>query len=302
MTKFLLDSGDPVDYKEISAKAKDTQHPLWGATTNPTLISRKLSGKKVSFDDAFFKLQRKIVEEILQIVPGAVSAEVYSDPATHASEMIKQGQEIATWDNRIVVKLPTTLEGFKARTALRKQGICINNTLVFSQEQSFAILMHEKFMIQMYGKPKTTWPCFISPFIGRLDDIGQSGISMLEHSLQTMTTHFDSATCWMLEASVRNIEQVQAGIDLDCQLETIRTTVFRDWLNLSSEQQKGIDIKKYSESFAEIPYWAPSEKLLQTTSLDEFMNSITTGVLDISHPLTTKGIEKFVTDWSTIIE
>ena len=69
--------------------------------------------------------------------------EVYADEKTTAAEMIKQGQEISRWHKRVFVKLPTTVEGFKARTALRQANIPVNNTLVFSQEQVFAICLHE---------------------------------------------------------------------------------------------------------------------------------------------------------------
>ena len=135
--KFLLDSGDPNEYKEIEPLAKKHDSNLWGSTTNPTLIAKKLAGKKVSQQEAF-DLQKKLVMDILDLVPGAVSAEVFSDWATTGEEMAKQGRDIATWDKRVVVKLPTTKEGFIARTILRKEKIPVNNTLVFSQAQIYS--------------------------------------------------------------------------------------------------------------------------------------------------------------------
>lgn len=173
MTKLLLDSGDPKEYREIAKLAKDNNAEIWGATTNPTLIAKTLKDRKLTPKEAF-DLQKEIVMEILQIVPGAVSAEVYADATTKAEEMIEQGRDIATWDSRIYVKLPTTLEGFKARTALRAQNIPVNNTLVFSQEQIFAITLHEKIM-RATNKIDNPWPPFISPFVGRLDDGGENG-------------------------------------------------------------------------------------------------------------------------------
>src|SRR5690349_17207707 len=126
MTKFLLDSGDPAEYREIAQLAKEKGSELWGSTTNPSLIAKKLSGDKLTRQEAF-ALQKDLVMEILSIVPGAVSAEVYADTQTTARDMIEQGRDIASWHERIYVKLPTTLEGFKARTQLRKEGIAINN-------------------------------------------------------------------------------------------------------------------------------------------------------------------------------
>src|SRR5260221_9391683 len=100
-TKLLLDSGDPKEYKEASELLKSHGQELWGSTTNPSLIAKKLSdvpagsqGKKLTPKDAF-ALQKALVLEIVEIVPGAVSAEVYSDLVTSSEEMIEQGRDIA---------------------------------------------------------------------------------------------------------------------------------------------------------------------------------------------------------------
>ena len=84
MTKFLLDSGDPKEYAEITKLAQEQNTQIWGATTNPSLIAKNLTGKKITQDEAF-ELQNKIITEILKLVPGAVSAEVYADHTTTAS-------------------------------------------------------------------------------------------------------------------------------------------------------------------------------------------------------------------------
>jgi len=298
-TKFLLDSGDPNEYREIALLAKQKSSQLWGSTTNPSLIAKKLAGQKVSAQEAFSVLQKQIITEILGIVPGAVSGEVYASSQTLSDQMITQGKEIATWGDRVVVKLPTTIEGFKARTELRKLGICINNTLVFSQQQVFAITLHEKIMISLYGKPKSSWPCFISPFVGRLDDIGQDGLSMVSHSLNMVRKSFAPDTAWMLEASVRSVAHLKKGIDLGCELITAPANIFADWFALTPEQQSAIDTK--NSALTEIPNWSPTDELLQINSVESFMDAITTKKLDIAHDLTDKGIDKFVADWSQII-
>jgi transaldolase len=299
MTKFLLDSGDINEYKELQELAHKHNTEIWGATTNPSLIAKKLAGKKVSEEEAFSVLQKQIITEILTVVPGAVSAEVYAAPDTTAEQMIEQGKIIATWDPRVAVKLPTTLEGFKARTELRKLGICLNNTLVFSQEQVFAITLHEKIMIENYGKPKTTWPCFISPFVGRLDDLGQDGLSMVAHSVKTIRENFAPDTVWMLEASIRTLAHLKKGIELEVQSTTAPMKVYKEWLEMSDDQKNSI--QTINPNLTEIPYWQPSQELLQINSIDDFMGAIIDGTLNISHPLTDKGIEKFVADWSSII-
>ncbi len=299
MTKFILDSGDPKEYKEIAQLLKEKGSELWGSTTNPSLIAKTLTGKKVTQDEAFYTLQKQIIQEILTLVPGAVSAEVYASKTTTAPEMIAQGKEIATWDKRVVVKLPTTLEGFKARTELRKLGICINNTLVFSQQQAFAITLHEKIMRENFGLVKSSYPPFISPFVGRLDDIGQDGMSMIKHSIDIINKNYEPNTVWMLEASIRNVEHLKAGLDLNIDLVTVPAKVYVQWFALSDEQK--VAIKTTNPTLQEIPAWQPSDELLQIKTVDAFLDAITNGSLDITHPLTDKGVDRFVADWSAII-
>ena len=299
MTKFLLDSGDPQEYKQMKQLLAEKGSELWGSTTNPSLIAKKLTGQKVSFDDAFSKLQRQIIEEILTIVPGAVSGEVYASRETKSEQMVEQGRQIATWGERVVVKLPTTLEGFKARTELRKEGICINNTLVFSQQQVFAITLHEKLMIQEFGKPKSSWPSFISPFVGRLDDIGEYGMDMVAHSVVLVKKHFAPDTVWMLEASIRTAAHLKKGLELDVELETVPAKVLTEWFGKSPDEQS--TVSTVNEGLTPIPAWEPSDELLAIQTVDAFMAAIESGKLDITHPLTDKGIDRFVADWSAIL-
>lgn len=297
MTKFLLDSGDTDEYRKIARLAKDAGQELWGSTTNPSLIAKKLTGKKVSKEEAFSKLQKEIVLEILDIVPGAVSAEVYSNAQTTAQEMVTQGREIATWHERIVVKLPTTLEGLKARTILRKEGIAINNTLVFSQQQIFAILMHETLVQNTFKPQPTLWPAFISPFVGRLDDKGENGMDVIQHGLQMQKQHFDDTTAWILESSVRNLTHIQEGLKLNVPIMTIPAKVLEDWF---AQNPKPLTLNP--KPLTSIPYWQIPEDLLHFQHVGELMGAIETGKLDISHPLTTAGVEKFAADWQSIIE
>lgn len=302
MTKFLLDSGDPQEYSHIQQRAKEHQSEIWGATTNPSLIAKKLAqeGKKLSQKEAF-ALQKEIILQIVELVPGAVSGEVYADHDTSAEEMTEQGREIASWHERVVVKLPTTVEGMKARTLLRGEGIGINNTLVFSQQQVFAISLHEKLMIESSGSAKTGYPAFISPFIGRLDDRGEDGLSFLKHALELTHTYFAKDTVWMLEASIRNLAHMKAGIDMGTELATIPAKVYEQWFGLSDKEQQTIDTTTEAAKLTPIPAWIPSQELLTISSVDELMQTIESGNLDISHPLTTAGIDKFVTDWHAIL-
>lgn len=297
VTKFLLDSGDPEEYKEIQALAKEQNTSIWGATTNPSLIAKKLAGKKISQDEAF-NLQKDIVLEILKLVPGPVSAEVYADEKTTASEMIKQGQEIASWHERIVVKLPTTLEGLRARTELRKESICINNTLVFSQQQIFAICLHEAISQKQFGPTQDLQPPFISPFVGRLDDIGEDGISLVENGMKikklfSLKLPQSPLAIWMLASSLRSRRHIETMIEDQVELITAPGKVYKAYFyKQPGEEEKPLE---------PIPYWAPPQQLLDIDSFDTFFETIEKGDLDIRHPLTDKGIARFRDDWQAII-
>jgi len=302
MTKFLLDSGDPREYKEIIKLAKEHNSEIWGATTNPTLIAKNLAGKKFTREEAF-NLQKKIVIEILNLVPGAVSAEVYADETTTAQEMIEQGEEIASWDKRIYVKLPTTIESFKARTALRKKNISINNTLVFSQQQIFAIALHERIIRKTHNNIRSEWPQFISPFIGRLDDNGRNGIRLIEHGMKikTLPTGRQGKSTWMLSASIRTIEHIGQSINAGAEIITSPAKVYRQWFTLTPGQKNALKKTSPAKGLKDITFWQPPKKLEKIATIEEFMRVIQTNRLDIHHPLTDSGIERFAADWKSIL-
>ncbi len=285
--KFLLDSGDPDEFREIAS--------LWGATTNPTLVAKKLAGKKITQQEAY-ELQKQIVLEIISIVPGAVSAEVYADQNTTAQEMIEQGREIATWHKRVVVKLPTTIEGFRARSVLRKEKVPINNTLVFSQEQIFAICLHERIVQKLYGPIKNTYPMFISPFVGRLDDIGIDGMQLVEHGMK-IKQNFENI--WMLAASIRRVEHIQRSIDCGSELITTPAKVYKEWFGPTNGQLPKTN--DYAANLQPIPDWEPSQELLDIQTQEAFFEAIFSKKLNIQHDLTDKGIIRFAQDWQTII-
>lgn len=302
MTKFLLDSGDPEEYKLIGNLAREKGSELWGATTNPSLIAKKLAGKKIGQEEAF-ELQKQIVMKIVDIIPGAVSAEVYADENTKASGMIEQAEIIAKWHQRVVVKLPTTIEGFKARTQLRQQKIPINNTLVFSQQQVFAICLHEQ-IIQNERRPKNRelaqrWPPFISPFVGRLDDINEDGMKLVENAMKMKNKL--GFNCWILEASVRRVEHIKRGLLAGVEIITAPTKVLHEWFTLSKEKKEALKPLSYAQNLTKEEYWQPSQELLSINSIDEFIKAIETGRLDIHHELTDKGVIRFAQDWESII-
>jgi len=180
--KFFIDSGN---VREIQALV-----PLGiidGVTTNPSLLAKE-SGDP-----------RAIVREICRLVQGPVSAEVV---ATDAGGMIAEGRELAAIDEHVVVKVPFTREGVKATKALSAEGLRVNVTLIFSATQA---LLAAK-----------VGAAYVSPFVGRLDDIASDGMGLIKQIVE-IYTHYDFPT-EILVASVRHpmhiVEAARMGADV----------------------------------------------------------------------------------------
>ncbi|HEX4841558.1 MAG TPA: fructose-6-phosphate aldolase [bacterium] len=133
---------------------------LDGVTTNPTLIAREGAD------------YRTVVREIATITSGPISVETTSD---RADEMITQGRAYATWAPNVVVKVPATPDGITAGAALVREGLRVNVTLIFSVNQAL-----------LAAKIGAT---FASPFLGRLDDIGQDGMQVVREAVQIYRTY-----------------------------------------------------------------------------------------------------------------
>ena len=180
--KLFIDSGN---LKEIEALV-----PLGiidGITTNPSLLAKEGGDYKA------------ILKKICQLVKGPTSAEVV---ATDAEGMIRQGRELAAIDEHIVVKVPFTKDGVKACKALSSEGMRVNVTLVFSPTQA---LIAAK--VGAY---------FVSPFVGRLDDIATSGMSLIKEIVDIYENYQFSTE--ILVASVRHsipiVEAARMGADI----------------------------------------------------------------------------------------
>jgi transaldolase len=180
--KLFIDSGN---LKEI-----ENLVPLGiidGITTNPTLIAKEGGD------------YRALLKKICQIVKGPTSAEVV---ATDAEGMIREGRELAAIDDHIVVKVPFTREGVRACKALSSEGKRVNVTLIFSPTQAL-----------LAAKVGAT---YVSPFVGRLDDIATSGMHLVQEIVEIFENYQFSTE--ILVASVRNnihiIEAARMGADI----------------------------------------------------------------------------------------
>ena len=182
--KFFIDTANVDEIR----KAND-MGVICGVTTNPSLIAKE--GR--NFEE--------VISEIASIVDGPISGEVKAT-TTDAEGMIAEGREIAKIHKNMVVKIPMTVEGLKAVKVLAAEGIKTNVTLIFSANQAL-----------LAAKAGAT---YVSPFLGRLDDISQPGIDLIE----TITAIFDNygIETEIIAASVRNTIHVTdcalAGADI----------------------------------------------------------------------------------------
>ncbi|OGU63742.1 MAG: fructose-6-phosphate aldolase [Ignavibacteria bacterium RBG_16_36_9] len=180
--KFFIDTANIDEIKEAAALGI-----LDGVTTNPSLVSKE--GKDF----------RKLLDEILKIVDGPVSAEVIS---TDYEGILKEGRDLASIHKNIVVKIPLIKEGLKAVKTLTGEGIKVNVTLCFSPTQAI-----------LAAKAGAT---YVSPFVGRLDDISTSGMDLISQIIQIYRNY--NYKTQVLVASVRHplhvVESALIGADV----------------------------------------------------------------------------------------
>ncbi|MEQ7034957.1 fructose-6-phosphate aldolase [Enterococcus durans] len=189
--KFFLDTANVEDIKKINGLGL-----VDGVTTNPTIIAKE--GR--DFEE--------VIKEICSIVDGPVSAEVTS---LDAEGMVKEAKKIAKWADNIVVKIPMTETGLQATSELSKAEIKTNVTLIFSVSQGL-----------LAAKAGAT---FISPFLGRLDDIGTSGIDLVAKLRKVLDTY--GFTTEIIAASIRNPEHVEKASLVGAHIATVPPTLFK---------------------------------------------------------------------------
>ncbi len=274
-TKIFLDSGDPAETKQ----ALDFLGFLDGQTTNPSLVAKnpETAGKKFSANE-LLKFYRKVVEQVSSLIPqGSVSVEVYADSKTSAEDMLAQGREFFTWIPNAHIKYPTTAEGLKAAEISVKEGIRVNMTLVFSQEQAAAVYAATK------GAKKGD--VFLSPFIGRLDDRGENGMDFIKNVIEMYKS--GDGHVEVLTASVRSLSHFVKAIELGSDIITSPLKVIKEWQDAGkpTSSDKG---QETSEKLKPIPYG----NIVLNKSWQEY---------NIQHELTDKGIEKFAADWNGLI-
>ncbi|GFE62046.1 fructose-6-phosphate aldolase [Geobacter sp. AOG2] len=212
--KFFIDTADVKEIREA--------HDLGlvdGVTTNPSLIAK--SGRKF----------KEVIKEIVSIVDGPISAEVIS---LDAPGMIKEAKELIKIHKNIVIKVPMTPEGLKATKALSEKGVKVNVTLIFTPMQA---LLAAK-----------AGAAYVSPFVGRLDDISQDGMGIIEE----IRTIFDNYgyMAEIIVASVRNPIHVLNSALIGADIATIPYSVI---MQLAKHPLTDAGIKKFLADWESVP-------------------------------------------------
>ncbi|MTI68262.1 MAG: fructose-6-phosphate aldolase [Firmicutes bacterium] len=202
--KFFIDTANIEEIKEINQWGV-----IEGVTTNPSLIAKE--GRDF----------KQVIEEITDIVDGPISAEVIS---SDSEGMIKEAEKLAKINVNVVIKIPMTKEGLKAVKVLSDKGIKTNVTLVFSANQALLAAR--------------SGASFVSPFIGRMDDIGNNGIDIVEDISEIFDIY--GIETEIIAASIRHPMHVLKAAKMGADIATVPYKVFEKML-IHPMTDKGIE-------------------------------------------------------------
>lgn len=281
-TKVFIDGGDPEETKTAVQMLSGAGYAgPDGQTTNPSLVAknpyiadRVARGDKLTSAE-LWREYRKIVEQMSATVPGDISVEVYADKNTQAEEMVEQARECVKWAEGVVIKLPIINEGLKAAQILKAEAR-LNMTLCFSQEQTAAV----------YGATiGSKYPVYVSPFIGRLDDIGLNGMDLIENIMRMLSG--GDGHVHVLAASLRGLQHVLQVLEMKAQAMTLPfEKAFKPWAEsgfLATRDDSGVDLRGERIDYISLDL---------NKEWREF---------DINHALTDKGLKNFAEDWNGLL-
>jgi transaldolase len=215
--KFFIDTANLDEIREAKELGM-----IDGVTTNPTLVAKEGCKNREDF--------KKLIYEICEVVQGPVSAEVVS---TDVDGMVKEARELAEIHEHVVVKIPMITDGLKATHQLAEAGIKINVTLVFSPLQAL-----------LAAKAGAT---YVSPFVGRLDDISQTGMELVAQILEIYQNYIFETE--VLVASIRNplhvLEAAQMGAD-------VATIPFKVISQLAKHPLTDIGMKQFLDDWKKV--------------------------------------------------
>lgn len=212
--KFFIDTAFVEEIREALALGV-----LDGVTTNPTLVAK--TGR--SF--------KEVILEICSLVPGPVSAEVVS---LDAEGMVREGRELHRWAPNIVVKIPMTAEGLKAIKVLSAEGIDVNTTLIFQPVQAL-----------LAAKAGAR---YVSPFVGRLDDISSDGMRLVADIVQIFRNY--GMTAEAIVSSVRHPMHVVEAAKIGAHIATVPLAVIR---NFVKHPLTDVGLKNFLADWEKVP-------------------------------------------------
>ena len=212
--KFFIDTAFVEEIREALALGV-----LDGVTTNPTLVAK--TGR--SF--------KEVILEICSLVPGPVSVEVVS---LDAEGMVREGRELHRWAPNIVVKIPMTAEGLKAIKVLSAEGIDVNTTLIFQPVQAL-----------LAAKAGAR---YVSPFVGRLDDISSDGMRLVADIVQIFRNY--GMTAEVIVSSVRHPMHVVEAAKIGAHIATVPLAVIR---NFVKHPLTDVGLKNFLADWEKVP-------------------------------------------------
>lgn len=212
--KIFIDTANLDKIKEINSWGV-----LDGVTTNPSLVAKE----NTDFET--------LVQDICKIVDGPISAEVMS---TKAADMVEEGRKLAKLHPNIIIKVPMTEEGLKATKALASENIQVNMTLIFSAAQAL-----------LAAKAGAR---YVSPFVGRLDDVGQDGMKLIAEIMNVLD-NYDLDT-EVIVASIRDPIHVTQAAQLGAHVATIPYDVLKKMIH---HPLTDIGIKRFQDDWAKVP-------------------------------------------------
>lgn len=283
-TKILVDGGDPAETEKI----KQLLGYVDGQTTNPSLVAKNPQirkridqGRPLSRQEET-QAYREIVRSISPMVGDAgVSIEVFADLDTPAEQMLAEGQDMFMWIPNAYIKFPCTAEGLRAAEMAVHDGIRVNITLCFSQDQAAAV----------YGATRETFaPAYVSPFVGRLDDRGENGMDLVKNICRMFGS--SDHHVHVLAASIRNLDHLLYSFALGAELATVPAKILEEWA------AKGCPLPDAEFSYRGV---TKDGKPLKPIAYEEVDLKAPWESFNIKHDLTSQGIQKFVHDyWSTM--
>lgn len=211
--KLFIDTANLEEIREINSWGV-----VDGVTTNPSLIAKNGG------------IVKEVYKEILSIVQGPVSLEVNSDDY---KSMIEEARDLSKLGKNVVIKIPITEEGLKACSILSKEKIRVNITLVFSASQALLAAR--------------SGASFVSPFVGRLDDIGQDGISLIR-DIATIFKEYQITT-QIIAASIRSVDHVKKAALVGADISTVPYKIFKEMI-VHDLTYKGIT--KFKEDYNKV--------------------------------------------------